>query len=142
MNSLYGKGPHVYIGYAPPDRAFALRLAHDLKARRVPAWLDQFGTETTWLARELERQAKALSARRYLLVLSPAAVDSTSMMVRDAIALRDNCGIKIVTILSEDCEVPAALRGTPCFDFRGEYTPAFERLVSGIGGRPSARKSR
>jgi hypothetical protein len=140
MNPLFGQGPHVYISYAPSDSTFALTLVKDLKARGVPAWIDQFGTESTGLARELERQSQALSARLFLLVLSPAALEGRHALVDEATGLKE-AGIKIVPILYQDCPVPTEFRDDRIVDFRGPYAPAFERLLTTVG-RPARKRPR
>jgi hypothetical protein len=140
LMSQIGKGPHVYIGYAPADGEFALRLANDLKARGRAAWIDQFGTKPGGLSRELERQRWMVTAKLYLAVLSPDAITPPNSVADEGLELLRH-GIRTLPILYKDCEIPMPLRGEPYIDFRGEYAPAFERLLSSIRKKRSVRTS-
>jgi len=112
------------------DDEFGQRLAKDLQACGVPVWIDQFGRGRLTLDETLANQAAAVTARVYLVVLSPNAVASEHVMgfATEAIA-RNAC---VLPVLYQDCQIPTPVQSRPPADLRGEYKPAFRQLLASV----------
>jgi len=124
--------PHVFISFSPADDEFGRRLARDLKACGVPVWIDQRGRgRLRWtLHEELGNQAAAMTARLYLVVLSPSAIASERVMGYALSAIERN--VRVLPILYQDCEMPTPLRDLSSADLRGEYAPGFRQLLANV----------
>lgn len=119
---------HIFISYAHEDNHFVLKLARDLRQQGLPVWLDQWETlpDTDW-DRALERAIRA--SRSFLIVLSPAAVNS--WVVRDQFVVAFETGKTIVPVLYQPCQLPAVLQGLAYIDFSGHnYRAALRQLLA------------
>jgi len=119
---------HTFISYAHEDSHFATRLAHDLRRQGLEVWVEQWDIppEVEWDV-ALGRAIK--SCRYFLLVLSPAAVDS--WVVRDQFMLARRNGKRMVPVLYRPCRLPSALQDLVWIDFSGRhYHEALRQLLN------------
>lgn len=128
----------TFICYAHEDTRFALKLAQALVSHGAAVWVDQ------WHARRGENWERSiLNALRdcthFLVVLSPAAVDSWLVRDQTALALRYNKSI--VFVLGRSCELPSPVEDRPMFDLSGDHFKAgLDQLLAelrGQAGEPS-----
>ena len=68
-------GNHVFICYARKDSDSVLKLAKNLKSRGVSVWLDQWDVDPSE-DRDRAIDTAIRDCAKFLIVLSPAAVDS------------------------------------------------------------------
>src|SRR4051812_15589269 len=97
----------IFISYARSDSEFALGLARDLRAASVDIWVDQLDIRAgeTW-DRVVEDALHVCTG--LLVVLSPAAVDSRSVMDEVSFALEENK--RVIPVLYRACQLPFRLR--------------------------------
>lgn len=120
----------IFLSYARADSAFALRLAKDLRATGVEIWIDQLDIRAgdTW-DRAVEVALQRCS--HLLVILSPAAVASRSVLDEVSFALEENK--TTVPVLFQPCEIPFRLRRVQRTDFTSDYPTALQRLVGELG---------
>ncbi len=127
----------VFLAYSHHDQDFALRLAANLRDRGVPLWVDR------WDIRPGEDWDQAIDdaaydCGRFLVVLSPAAVESPDVRGELRIALAERK--PIVPVLYRNCRIPRQLQLVQYVDFAacGPDDPAALRAVLGaLGVRPA-----
>lgn len=120
---------HTFISYAREDAAFALKLAHALRDAGVEIWLDQLDIPTG--ARWDRAVQKALeTCGRFLIILSPAAIDSENVQDEIAVALDEQK--TIVPVLHRACKTPLRLRRLQHVDFTGDFQAAFAELMDDV----------
>jgi hypothetical protein len=105
---------HVFVCYARDDQEFVLKLAANLKERGVPVWLDQ------WDIPPSANWNKAIDnaiyeCARFLIVLSPATVDSLEVQGEWITALEEKKPID--QVLHRQCRIPRQLRLFQHVDF-------------------------
>jgi hypothetical protein len=120
----------AFISYSREDSEFALRMAKDLKAAGANVWLDQLDIQPG------QRWARALqeaisNAPRFLVILSPASVNSTNVEDEVAFALEEHK--TIIPVLYRDCKVPFQLRPFQYADFRSDYERGLQILLQTLG---------
>lgn len=129
-------GNHVFICYAREDQDFVFRLANDLKSCGVPVWLDQWDIPQG--ANWIRTISKAIDdCARFLLILSPAAIESDDVQGEWLTALDKRK--TVIPVLYQDCEIPPRLRVVQRFDFTSTAhgREALSQLVSALGGESS-----
>ncbi len=133
--SLPRSAPPAFFSYSREDSAFALRLAGDLKAAGADVWLDQLDIKPgqRWDRAVEEALGQCV---RMLVVLTPAAVDSTNVMDEVSFALEERK--TIIPIVHRDCAIPFRLRRLQHLDFRQDYTRALNELVRTLVSGPDA----
>ena len=123
----------AFIAYSARDAAFADRLAEDLVANGVGAWLDR------WKVRVGdsigERVRKAIAESDYLLVvLTPNSVASRWVREElDAAHLKELEAkrVFVLPVLYKDCDIPPLLEGRKYADCRGDrYPQGLQDLLS------------
>jgi hypothetical protein len=116
----------VFLSYARVDSAFARRLAADLKAAGVSVWLDRLEIRpgSQW-DREVEKGVRA--CEQMLVILSPASVESDSVMDEVGLALEE--GKTVIPVVQDECKIPFRLRRLQHIDFRSGYEPALRDLL-------------
>ncbi len=125
--------PHTFISYAREDAVFALQLARALRAAGVEIWLDQL--DITAGARWDRAVQQALeTCARFLIILSPASVESENVQDEIAGALDENK--IIVPVLLRDCKTPLRLRRLQRVDFTGEFQSALHELLEDLNVSP------
>lgn len=107
----------AFLSYSREDSDFAGRLATDLKAAGASVWLDQLDIPKgqPW---DRAIQDALTNCRCVLVVLSPAAVNSTNVMDEASFALDEKK--TVIPVIYRDCSVPFRLRRLEYVDFRQE----------------------
>ena len=124
----------IFFSYAREDGDFALRLARDLRAAGQDLWLDQLDIPAggRW-DKSVEQALK--SCQRLLVILSPAAVNSTNVMDEVSFALEE--GKVVIPVLYNTCEIPFRLRRVQYVDFTQDYDSALPQLIKAFSARRS-----
>jgi hypothetical protein len=117
----------AFFSYSRSDSEFALRLAADLKAGGAYVWLDQLDIPP---GQRWDRGVEdALTNCPCLLViLSPAAINSTNVMDEVSFALEEKK--HVIPILHRDCAIPFRLRRVQYLDFRHDYACGLKELLN------------
>lgn len=112
----------LFVSYAREDSAFAQKLAHDLNTDGVVTWIDSKDIRTgePW-DQVVERALTECSA--VLVVLSPDATDSRSVM--DEIAFALERGKVVLPVLYRACRVPLQIARMQYADFTASYANGF-----------------
>jgi formylglycine-generating enzyme required for sulfatase activity len=105
---------HIFVCYARDDQEFVLKLAANLKKRGVPIWLDQWDIPpgANW-NRTIDEAL--YECAQFLIVLSPAAVDSDEVEGEWVIAKKEQK--PILPILHQQCRIPRQLQVLQHIDF-------------------------
>jgi hypothetical protein len=125
----------TFVSYARPDATFALRLASDLRHAAIDVWIDQLDIRPgqTWdqaVEQALQRSDSVL------VILSPRAVASRSVMDEVSYALEENKWT--IPVLLEACELPFRLRRLQHTDFSTDYDSALTRLLAAFSAASAA----
>jgi hypothetical protein len=120
----------AFVSYAREDAEFVLRLTKDLRAGGAGVWIDQLDIAPgqRWDRAVEDALAKCL---QLVVVLSPAAVESTNVMDEVSLALED--GKIVVPVLHRDCKIPFRLRRLQYVNLSLNYEQGLSRLVETIG---------
>jgi hypothetical protein len=123
--------PQAFFSYSRSDSPFVTRLAADLKAAGVSAWLD---TRDIAPGHEWDRAIEAALAKipRMILILSPASAASRN--VRDEISFAIDSGKEIYPVLYGTCELPLQVRRLQYVDFRDDYEAGRATLIAKLTG--------
>ncbi len=121
--------PHTFISYARKDGAFALQLAQALRDAGVEIWIDQrnLSVGTRW---DDDVQQALETCEHFLIILSPASIQSENVKNEIAVALDENK--IIVPVLYRDCKTPLRLRRMQHIDFTGDFQLALQELLEGL----------
>lgn len=122
----------VFISHSSSDKAFVDRLASDLTSRGIPVWYDKFdiGMGESIVGEINEGIA---SAKYFLIVLSPAALESRWVNEElNAALLRQitEHGTFVFPLILTDCEIPPLLKHRRYTDFREDYQQGLQELLS------------
>jgi nucleoside-triphosphatase THEP1 len=124
-----------FVSYAREDAEFVLRLTKELRAGGADVWIDQLDISPgqRWDRAVEDALAKCL---QLVVVLSPAAVESTNVMDEVSLALED--GKTVVPVLHRQCKIPFRLRRLQYVDLSLNYSAGLDRLLEtlGVGLRP------
>ena len=125
----------AFLSYAREDAEFVLRLAKDLRTGGAGVWVDQLDIAPgqRWDRAVEDALAKCLEL---VVVLSPAAVESTNVMDEVSLALED--GKTVVPVIHRQCKIPFRLRRLQYVDLSLNYSAGLDRLLEtlGVGLRP------
>jgi hypothetical protein len=123
--------PQAFFSYSRSDSPFVTRLAADLKAAGVSAWLD---TRDIAPGHEWDRAIEAALAKipRMILILSPSSAASRN--VRDEISFAIDSGKEIFPVLYRTCELPLQVRRLQYVDFRDDYETGRATLIAKLTG--------
>src|SRR6266576_5514541 len=125
----------AFLSYAREDAEFVLRLAKDLRGGGAGVWMDQLDIAPgqRWDRAVEDALAKCLQV---VVILSPAAVESTNVMDEVSLALED--GKTVVPVLHRQCKIPFRLRRLQYVDLSLNYSAGLDRLLEalGVGLRP------
>ena len=125
----------AFLSYAREDAEFVLRLAKDLRVGGAGVWIDQLDIAPgqRWDRAVEDALAKCLEL---VVILSPAAVESTNVMDEVSLALED--GKTVVPVLHRQCKIPFRLRRLQYVDLSLNYSAGLDRLLEtlGVGLRP------
>ncbi|MGE0684181.1 MAG: SUMF1/EgtB/PvdO family nonheme iron enzyme [Candidatus Binatia bacterium] len=132
-------GNHVFVCYARKDSAFVLKLTTNLKSYGVPVWLDQWDIPAgANYNRSID--AAIVDCAQFLVVLSPAAVDSVEVEGEWLMALEERK--TIIPVLYRACLVPRQLRARHRVEFINcspDDEALLARLVRDLGGSQEER---
>jgi len=120
----------VFVSYSRKDAGFVNRLVGDLRARRVPVWLDRSALAggAEWLA-AIENALE--DATHLVLVMSPASNRSKFVRKEALYALEE--GKTVIPIRIAPCKPPLLARDLQYIDFVEEpYEAAFLRLLAAL----------
>jgi hypothetical protein len=121
----------AFLSYAREDAQFVLRLAKDLRAGGAGVWIDQLDITP---GQRWDRAVEDALAKcpELLVILSPAAVESTNVMDEVSLALED--GKTVVPVLHRQCKIPFRLRRLQYVDLSLNYKAGLDRLLETLGG--------
>jgi hypothetical protein len=120
----------AFVSYAREDAEFVLRLAKDLRVGGAGVWVDQLDIAPgqRWDRAVEDALAKCL---QLVVILSPAAVESTNVMDEVSLALED--GKTVVPVLHRQCKIPFRLRRLQYVDLSLDYKAGHNRLLETLG---------
>jgi hypothetical protein len=116
----------AFLSYARADAEFVLRLAKDLREGGAGVWIDQLDIAPGQRWDRAVEDALAKCAQ-LLVILSPAAVESTNVMDEVSLALED--GKTVVPVLHRECRIPFRLRRLQYVDLTLNYEAGLDRLL-------------
>lgn len=121
----------IFISYARSDGEFALGLAMDLRTAGVDVWVDQIDIAPgdTW---DRAVEAALHECTGLLVVLSPTAVDSRSVMDEVSFALEENK--RVIPVIYRACKIPFRLRRVQFTDLTTNHEKGLSLLVRALGG--------
>jgi len=135
LELVYSK-PRIFISYSHRDKAFARRLAADLRDQGVLVWIDEDGLQ---VGDSLPRTiAEAINASQFVgVVLSTHSVNSSWVQTEIEIAINEQFAsgeVKILPLLLADCTLPSHLDHLSWLDFRtaDTYLDNLDKLVGRI----------
>ena len=107
-----------------------MRLAKDLRVGGAGVWVDQLDIAPgqRWDRAVEDALAKCLEL---VVILSPAAVESTNVMDEVSLALED--GKTVVPVLHRQCKIPFRLRRLQYVDLSLDYKAGLDRLLETLG---------
>jgi tetratricopeptide (TPR) repeat protein len=120
----------TFISYAHDDLAFALKLAGDLRKAGANIWLDRFDIPVgkNW-PRAVQEALDSCS--QFLVILSPASVESDNVLAELDLALEDR---KLVfPVLRGECRRPFRIRSLQYADFTKNYERGLSDLLNALG---------
>lgn len=128
----------VFISHSSKDKAFVDRLVSDLASHSIPVWFDKLDLPVGASVPGSINEGIAQS-RYFLIVLSPAAVESTWVREELNASLMKQVtlgGTFILPVLFQDCAVPPLLAHRRYADFRSDYTEGLQALLA-VWGKDS-----
>jgi len=128
----------AFFSYHGEDSDFALRLANDLKAAGASVWIDRLDISPgqRW---DRAVEAALTNCQRMVVILSPAAVNSTNVREEVSLALEEQK--TVVPLIYRDCTVPIRLRRLQYVDFRKDYDRGVKELVKILAPKQEAEAS-
>jgi hypothetical protein len=104
----------VFVCYTRSDQGFVLPLAEALREQEVPIWLDQWDIPASadW---DKTIDNALYTCTEFLIILSPAAVESDEVRAELRVALSEQK--PIVPVLYKECRIPRRLLLTQRVDF-------------------------
>jgi TIR domain len=120
----------AFFSYAHEDAEFALSLAKDLRAGGAAVWIDRLDIKP---GERWDRAVEDALAKcpQMLVILSPAAVESTNVMDEVSLALEE--GKTVLPVIHRNCKVPFRLRRLQRVDLTLNYKAGLGRLLETLG---------
>lgn len=120
----------AFFSYAHEDAEFALRLAKDLRAGGAAVWMDRLDIK---LGERWDRAIEDALAKcpQLLVILSPAAIESTNVMDEVSLALEE--GKTVLPVIHRQCKVPFRLRRLQYVDLTLNYDEGLGRILETLG---------
>lgn len=120
----------AFFSYAHEDAEFSLRLAKDLRAGGAAVWMDRLDIKP---GQRWDRAVEDALAKcpELLVILSPAAVESTHVMDEVSFALGE--GKTVLPVKYRDCKIPFRLRRLQYVDLTLNYNEGLGRLLETLG---------
>jgi hypothetical protein len=128
----------VFISHSSKDKAFVDRLVSDLVSHSIPVWFDKLDLPVGASVPGSINEGIAQS-RYFLIVLSPAAIESTWVREELNASLMKQVslgGTFILPVLLQDCAVPPLLAHRRYADFRSDYIEGLQTLLE-VWGKDS-----
>ncbi len=133
----------IFISHASPDRAFAVRLAHDLQQLGHTVWVD---AHKILVGDSIPHAiASAVEQAEYLIVVLSQQGTASAWSEQeweakywDEVASRKPM---VLPVLLETCAIPFFLRPKRYADFRTEYAVGFAQLALSLQARPGTPAS-
>jgi hypothetical protein len=124
----------AFLSYAREDAEFVLRLAKDLRAGGADVWIDQLDIKP---GQRWDRAVEDALAKcpELLVILSPAAVESTNVMDEVSLALEE--GKTVLPVIHRQCKIPFRLRRLQYVDLSLNYKAGLDRLLETLGSAAS-----
>lgn len=119
----------AFVSYSSEDGEFVHRLATDLKSKGASIWLDQLDLKPGQHWDKAVQDALS-NCPRFLVILSPTAVESKNVMDELSFALEENK--TVIPILYRDCTLPFRVRRLQRIDFRENYERALATLLDNL----------
>src|SRR5689334_7267406 len=129
----------VFISHSSKDKEFVERLVADLSRHSIPVWYDKFDLRVGESVPGKINEGIA-GARHFLIVLSPAAVESPWVKEELNAALMRQVaegGTFLLPVLSQECVIPPLLAHRRFADFRSDYAGGLSDLLD-VWGKDSA----
>jgi TIR domain len=126
----------AFFSYAHEDAEFALRLAKDMRAGGAAVWIDRLDIKP---GQRWDRAIEDALAKcpQLLVILSPAAIESTNVMDEVSLALEE--GKTVLPVVHRQCKIPFRLRRLQYVDLTLNYDQGLGRLLETLGfATPSA----
>jgi Skp family chaperone for outer membrane proteins len=116
----------AFFSYAHEDAEFALRLAKDLRAGAAAVWMDRLDIKP---GQRWDRAIEDALAKcpQLLVILSPAAIESTNVMDEVSLALEE--GKTVLPVIHRECKIPFRLRRLQYVDLTQNYDEGVVRLL-------------
>ena len=120
----------AFFSYAHEDAQFALRLAKDLRAGGAAVWMDRLDIKP---GQRWDRAVEDALAKcpQLLVILSPAATESTNVMDEVSLALEE--GKTVLPVIHCECKIPFRLRRLQYVDLTLDYKAGLGRLLETLG---------
>jgi hypothetical protein len=119
----------VFFSYSRKDSAFALTLAHDVRAAGADIWIDQLDISVGDLW-DVAIENALNNSSCVLVILSPFSVASEN--VQDEIAYALDAQKTIIPVILEPCSIPFRLRRWMHIDFSKDYMQGFDYLMAAL----------
>ncbi|MBC3935633.1 toll/interleukin-1 receptor domain-containing protein [Undibacterium sp. CY7W] len=131
--------PKAFISHASEDKArFVVRFAERLRASGVDAWLDRWEMFPGDSLVDKIFEEGLRNANAVVVVLSTHSVSKPWVReeLNAAFVAKINSGSRLIPVLIDNCEVPAALASTlwERIDDLNSYDASFDRIVASITG--------
>jgi HEAT repeat protein len=119
----------AFFSYAHEDAEFAQRLAKDLRAGGAAVWIDRLDIKP---GERWDRAIEDALAKcpQLLVILSPAAVESTNVMDEVSLALEE--GKTVLPVIHRQCKIPFRLRRLQYIDLTRNYNEGLGRLLETV----------
>ncbi len=119
----------IFISYSRVDKAFAQRLADDLRNNGYQVWLDvqNIPHGANW---DMEVQNGLDSSDTMIVMLTPTA--AASQNVADEWSYFIDKGKRILPLMVQPCEVPFRLSRRQRIDFIQGYDPGLAELIRAL----------
>jgi hypothetical protein len=116
----------TFVSYAHEDTEFALRLAKDLRGGGAAVWMDRLDIKP---GQRWDRAVEDALAKcpQLLMILSPAAVESTNVMDEVSLALEE--GKTVLPVIHRECKIPFRLRRLQYVNLTLDYKAGLDRLL-------------
>ena len=130
--------PKVFLSHASEDKArFVTEFATKLRTTKgIDVWLDEWEILPGDSIVDKIFEEGINNAQAIIVVLSKYSIDKPWVKeeLNAAMVKRINAGSKLIPIVLDNCEVPAALRSTVWVNIQdlNDYNSAFERIVNSI----------
>ncbi len=120
----------AFFSYAHEDAEFAQRLAKDLRAGGAAVWMDRLDIKP---GQRWDRAIEDALAKcpQLLVILSPAATESTNVMDEVSLGLEE--GKTVLPVIHRQCKIPFRLRRLQYVDLTRNYDEGLSRLLETLG---------